>query len=198
MRAGFVWAFLMTGAVWAVPLPQPINCDGQPFQLNPKGKIMILLASSQPLADTTREFGSSLYGWQGRDGFRVTVVVDLRKSLGTLFKGWTLGTMKANLDEEGMQIQPWYRANGNSRNPRADLCAIADFDGKVTDALGWGNDENKMKVTIYGRDGEKIWNSTNAQSPAAMLKEVEKLLGPPIVKPKNAEPRKSRILKLRS
>ena len=198
MRAGFVWAFLMTGAVWAGPLPQPINCDGQPFQLNPKGKIMILLASSQRLADTTREFGSSLYGWQGRDGFRVTVVVDLRKSLGTLFKGWTLGTMKANLDEEGMQIQPWYRANGNSGNPRADLCAIADFDGKVTDALGWGNDENKMKVTIYGRDGEMIWNSTNAQSPAAMLKEVEKLLGPPVVKPKNAELRKCRILKLRS
>ena len=198
MRNSFISFFLLTGAVWAGPLPQPINCDGQPFQLNPKGKIMILLASSQPLADTTREFGSSLYGWQGRDGFRVTVVVDLRKSLGTLFKGWTLGTMKANLDEEGMQIQPWYRANGNSGNPRADLCAIADFDGKVTDALGWGSDENKMKVTIFGKDGEKIWNSTNAQSPAAMLKEVQKLLGPPIAKPKNAEPRKSRILKLRS
>ena len=198
MRAGFISVFLLTGAVWAAPLPQPINCDGQTFQLNPKGKIMILLASSQPLADTTREFGSSLYGWQGRDGFRVTVVVDLRKSLGTLFKGWTLGTMKANLDEEGIQIQPWYRANGNSGNPRADLCAIADFDGKVTDALGWGSDENKMKVTIFGKDGEKIWNSTNAQSPAAMLKEVQKLLGPPIAKPKNAEPRKSRILKLRS
>jgi hypothetical protein len=198
MRVGFLWVFLMAGAVWAVPLPQPINCDGQPFELNPKGKIMILLASSQPLADTTREFGSSLYGWQGRDGFRVTVVVDLRKSLGTLFKGWTLGTMKANLDEEGIQIQPWYRANGNLGNPRPDLCAIADFDGKVTDALGWGNDENKMKVTIFGKDGEKVWNSTNAQSPAPMLKEVQKLLGPPIAKPKNAEPRKSRILKLRS
>ena len=198
MRGGFIWILLMTGAVWAGPLPQPINCDGQPFQLNPKGKIMILLASSQPLADTTREFGSSLYGWQGRDGFRVTVVVDLRKSLGTLFKGWTLGTMKANLDEEGMQIQPWYRANGNSGNPRADLCAIADFDGKVTDALGWGNDENKMKVTIFGKDGEKIWGTCNAQSPSEMLKEVQKLLGPPIAKPKNAEPRKSRILKLRS
>jgi len=198
MRAGFISVFLLTGAVWAAPLPQPINCDGQTFQLNPKGKIMILLASSQPLADTTREFGSSLYGWQGRDGFRVTVVVDLRKSLGTLFKGWTLGTMKANLDEEGIQIQPWYRANGNLGNPRADLCAIADFDGKVTDALGWGNDENKMKVTIFGKDGEKIWDSTNAQSPAPMHKEVQKLLGPPIAKPKNAEPRKSRILKLRS
>ena len=198
MRGGFIWILLMTVAVWAGPLPQPINCDGQPFQLNPKGKIMILLASSQPLADTTREFGSSLYGWQGRDGFRVTVVVDLRKSLGTLFKGWTLGTMKANLDEEGMQIQPWYRANGNSGNPRADLCAIADFDGKVTDALGWGNDENKMKVTIFGKDGEKIWGTCNAQSPSEMLKEVQKLLGPPIAKPKNAEPRKSRILKLRS
>ncbi len=198
MRVGFLWVFLMAGAVWAAPLPQPTNCDGRSFELNPKGKIMILLASSQPLADTTREFGSSLYGWQGRDGFRVAVVVDLRKSLGTLFKGWTLGTMKANLDEEGIEIQPWYRANGNLGNPRADLCAIADFDGKVTDALGWGSDENKMKVTIFGKDGEKIWGTSNAQSHSEMLKEVQKLLGPPIKKPKDAEPRKSRILKLRS
>jgi hypothetical protein len=198
MRVGFLWIFLLAGVAWAAPLPQPINCDGQSFQLNPKGKIMILLASSQPLADTTREFGSSLYGWQGRDGFRVTVVVDLRKSLGTLFKGWTLGTMKANLDEEGIEIQPWYRANGNLGNPRADLCAIADFDGKVTDALGWGSDENKMKVTIFGKDGDKIWGTSNAQSPAEMLKEVRKLLGPPIKMPKDAETRKSRILKLRS
>ena len=37
MRVGFIWILLVTGAVWADPLPQPINCDGQPFQLNPKG-----------------------------------------------------------------------------------------------------------------------------------------------------------------
>lgn len=159
---------------------------------------MVLLSSSQPLAETTREFGSSLYGWQGRDGFRVAVVVDLRQSLGTLFKGWTLGTMKANLDEEGIQIQPWYRANGNLGNPRVDLCAIADFDGKVSEALGWGADENQMKVTLFGRDGQKIWGTKNAKSPALMLREVQKILGAPVAMPKDAEPKKSRLLKARS
>lgn len=190
--------FLLVGSGWATPLPQPINCDGQPFTLNPKGKIMIILSSSQPLAETTREFGSSLYGWQGRDGFRVAVVVDLRRSLGTLFKAWTLGTMKANLDEEGVEIQPWYRANGNAENPRVNLCAIADFDGKVSEALGWGADENKMKVTLFGRDGQKIWGTTNAQSPALMLEQVQKLLGKPVASPMDAGPKKSRLLKVRS
>lgn len=190
--------FLLVGSGWASPLPQPINCDGQPFLLNPQGKIMVILSSSQPLAETTREFGSSLYGWQGRDGFRVAVVVDLRKSLGTLFKAWTLGTMKANLDEEGIEIQPWYRANGNLGNPRADLCAIADFDGKVSEALGWGADENSMKVSLFGRDGQKIWGTTNAPSPALMLVQVQKLLGEPVALPKNAKPKKSRLLKVRS
>ncbi|MCX6934780.1 MAG: hypothetical protein NTZ01_01055 [Verrucomicrobia bacterium] len=179
---------------FASELPHPKNCDGKVFELNPHGKIMVILASSQPLADTTREFGRSLYGWQGREGFRVTVVVDLRKSLGTLFKGWTIGKMKANLDEEGEALRPWYRANGNQGDPRPDLCAIADFDGQVSEALGWGGDEEKMKVIIFGKDGEKLWSSKDLKSPTSMMEEVRKILGPPVPTPPDAVPKKSRIL----
>ena len=185
---------LMGGTVGAKELAHPKDCDGRVVDLNPAGQITVVMASSQPLADTTREFGRAVYGWQGRNEFRVIVVVDLRKSLGTLFKGWTVGKMKADLDEEAERLVPWYRANKNPGNPRGDLCGIADFDGHVTDSLEWGSDEKKMKVTIFGKTGDVIWSEMGATSPEAMKNEVKKLLGDPVPTPPEAFPRKSRIL----
>ena len=187
--------FLLMGATaGAWELPHPKDCDGKVVELDSPDRITVVLASSQPLADTTREFGRALYGWQGRKEFRVIVVVDLRKSLGTLFKGWTVGKMKADLDEEAERLVPWYRANKNLGNPRGDLCGIADFDGYVTDSLEWGSDEKKMKVMIIGKKGVVIWQAIDTTSPKAMQAEVKKLLGDPVPTPPDAYPRKSRIL----
>lgn len=194
MRFALIAFLLMGGTVGAKELAHPKDCDGSVVEMNPADKITVVMASSQPLADTTREFGRALYGWQGRTEFRVIVVVDLRKSLGTLFKGWTVGKMKADLDEEAERLVPWYRANKNPGNPRGDLCGIADFDGHVTDSLEWGSDEKKMKVTIFGKTGDVIWSEMGATSPEAMKNEVKKLLGDPVPTPPEAFPRKSRIL----
>jgi hypothetical protein len=180
--------------VGAKELAHPKDCDGKVVELNPADRITVVLASSQPLADTTREFGRALYGWQGRKKFRVIVVVDLRKSLGTLFKGWTVGKMKADLDEEAETLIPWYRANQNPNNPRPDLCGIADFDGKVTESLGWGSDDTKMKVSIFGKDRNVVWSNVNLRTPASLQAEIEKLLGKPVPTPPDAKPKKSRIL----
>ena len=194
MKMVLIALLLMGGKVGAWELPHPKDCDGKVVELNPLDRITVVLASSQPLADTTREFGRALYGWQGRKEFRVIVVVDLRKSLGTLFKGWTVGKMKADLDEEAERLIPWYRANHNPNDPRADLCGIADFDGYVTDSLEWGSDEKKMKVMIIGKKGDVIWSAMDTTSPKAMQVEVKKLLGDPVPTPPDAYPRKSRIL----
>jgi hypothetical protein len=171
-----------------------VNCDGKTVSLNPPGNVTVILASSQPLADQTREFGRSIYGWQGREAFRVIVVVDLRKSIGTLFKGWTTGKMKADLDEEAERLIPWYRANQNIKNPRGDLCGIADFTGKATEALGWGVDDTKMKVTIFGKEGDVVGSDMDSKSPKALQLEITKLLGQPVPTPPDAAPKKSRIL----
>jgi hypothetical protein len=194
MRLFALAMLLLCAPVGAKDLSHPKDCDGKVVELNPADRITVVLASSQPLADTTREFGRALYGWQGRKEFRVIVVVDLRRSLGTLFKGWTVGKMKADLDEEGERLIPWYRANKNPGNPRGDLCGIADFDGKATDSLGWGSDEKKMKVTIFGKTGDVVWSEMDADSPKAMQAEVRKLLGNPVPTPPDAVPKKSRIL----
>ena len=186
--------FALTSSLVAGELSGFINCDGKTVSLNPAGNVTVLLASSQPLADQTREFGRSIYGWQGRDAFRVIVVVDLRKSLGTLFKGWTVGKMRADLDEEAERLIPWYRANKNLNNPRPDLCGIADFDGKVTESLGWGSDDTKMKVSIFGKNGDVVWSNVNLRTPASLQAEIEKLLGKSVPTPPDAIPKKSKIL----
>ena len=186
--------FALTSSLVAGELSGFINCDGKTVSLNPVGNVTVLLASSQPLADQTREFGRAVYGWQGRSEFRVIVVVDLRKSLGTLFKGWTVGKMRADLNEEAERLIPWYRANKNPNNPRPDLCGIADFDGKVTESLGWGSDDTKMKVSIFGKNGDVVWSNVNLRTPASLQAEIEKLLGKPVPTPPDAIPKKSKIL----
>ena len=186
------------GLGWGAELSKPKNCDGRPTDLNPRGKFTVVMASSQPLADTTREFGRAVYPWQGLEEFRVIVVVDLRKSLGTLFKAWTVGKMKADLDEEAITLTPWFRARGNTNNPRAYLCAIPDFDGKATDALGWTADPEIMKVNLYGKEGELVWSNWDAKSPGPLTEKLREHLGPGAPAPPDAEPKKSKILRRRS
>ena len=194
MRLLALALLFLCAPVGAKELAHPKDCDGKVVELNPTNRITIVLASSQSLADTTREFGRAVYGWQGRKEFRVIVVVDLRKSLGTLFQGWTVGKMKADLNEEAERLIPWYRANQNPNNPRPDLCGIADFDGKVTESLGWGGDDTKMKVKIFGKSGDVVWSVMDVIRPDALRREVQNLLGPPVPTPPDAIPKKSRMI----
>ena len=198
MKSLWILFFLGITSLQAGNLYQPKNCDGKIVTLNPEGKITVVMASSQPLAETTREFGRAMYPWQGLEDFRVIVVVDLRKSLGTLFKGWTVGKMKADLNEEGETLQPWFRARGNKSNPRDVICAIPDFDGKTSESLGWGMDDRKMKVTLFGKDGMVIWSSKDVASSSEVTRRLKELLGPPAPRPPDAGPKKSRILLRRS
>jgi len=197
MRAVVGLFLLGLGWAWGAELPQVKNCDGKPTVLNPTGQITVVMASSQPLADTTREFGRALYPWQGREDFRLIVVVDLRKSLGSFVRGWTKGKMKADLDEEAITLKPWFAARGNTNNPRTYLCAIPDFEGKATESLGWGEDDEVMKVKIFGKDGEIVWVSRDAKSPGPLTAKLKELLGPPAPPPPAAEPKKSKILQRR-
>ena len=194
MRFGPILLALAGGWIQAAPLPQIKNCDGKMTVLNPAGQYTVVLASSQPLADTTREFGKALYPWQGLEDFRLIVVVDLRKSLGSFVRTWTTGRMKADLDEEAIALGPWFRARGNTNNPRKHLTAVPDFDGKATEALGWGSDDRVMKAKIFGKDGEMVWTAKDVKSPAPLTAKVKELLGPPAPTPPDAEPKKSKIL----
>ncbi len=139
--------------------PEPIaavDVDGRPVQLNATGKITAVLSSSPDTQDRTRTAGAALDRFRGRKDFGLVIVVDLRGSLAGLAQGYVRDRMKRDLDSEAERLRPSFAANGNTGNPRAELEAVADFDGAVVDALRWNKDSGKLRATLFGPDGREI------------------------------------------
>lgn len=139
----------------AAPLPAT-DVDDRPLILNAPGAVTAVISSSPDTQNATRDAGAQLDRYRGRADFRLVIVVDLRDSLAGIVGGYVRDRMKQNLDAEALRLRPFYRANGNPHNPRADLEAIPDFDGKIVDSLHWDKDPAHLRVTVFGRDGHLL------------------------------------------
>ena len=139
----------------AAPLPAT-DVDDRPLILNAPGAVTAVISSSPDTQNATRDAGAQLDRYRGRADFRLVIVVDLRDSLAGIVGGYVRDRMKQNLDAEAIRLRPFYRANGNPHDPRADLEAIPDFDGKIVDSLHWDKDPAHLRVTVFGRDGHLL------------------------------------------
>ncbi len=148
-------ALLGSVSVQAASL-QAIDVDDRPVVLNSPGAVTAVISSSPDTQNATRDAGAQLDRYRGRPDFRLVIVVDLRDSLAGIVGGYVRDRMKQNLDAEALRLRPFYRANGNPHNPRPDLEAIPDFDGKIVDSLHWDKDPARLRVTVFGRDGHVL------------------------------------------
>jgi len=148
---------LLLGSVAAEAAPLPAtDVDDRAVVLNAPGAVTAVISSSPQTEKATRDAGAQLDRYRGRADFRLVIVVDLRDSLAGIVGGYVRDRMKQNLDAEALRLRPFYRANGNPRNPRADLEAIPDFDGRTVDSLHWDKDPAHLRVTVFGRDGHLL------------------------------------------
>jgi len=152
------------------------DADGHRVVLNAKGTVTAVISSSPDTQDRTREAGALLDPRRGRKDFRLAIVVDLRDSLAGIVPDFVKSQIRSNLDTEAKRLVPFYRKNGNPGNPRPDLVAIPDFDGKLVDALGWDPDDDKLRVSVYGRDGQLVKSWTDLKKPAELDAAVAKAL----------------------
>ena len=79
---------------------------------------------------------------------------------------------KHRLNLEAKRIQPRYDAKKLTRSPRADIFAVADFDGVIAGQLGVQS-EADFRALIFGRNGELLaqWKDLpTADEIAAALK----------------------------
>lgn len=157
---------------------QAMHVDGKEFALNQAGRVTVVLYSCPAVQDRTRGAGKAVYEFQGRDDFRVAVVVDLRGSLAHLAKGYTARRMKADLDEEAKRVKPFYLKNGNTSDPRPNFAAFADFDGALSKRLGWEEQRNQMRVVIFDRSGNEAgrWEDLGAGDYGELAEAVRRLL----------------------
>ena len=160
-KKAFVYRGAWTALIWlvsalALSAAEPLtveDADGKKVPFNPAARVTVIIGSNENIQQRTREAGKALDGFQGRPDFRAVVLVDLRDSIGNLVPWIVRGRMRADLDKEARRITPSYRANGNAGDPRPDVSAVPDFDGKICRQIGWEKPGKTLRVVVFGKDG---------------------------------------------
>ncbi len=137
------------------------DLDHGTILLNQPGTVTVVIGTSQDSWKAARLAYKAMYPFQGKTDFRFIPVVDLHKSLATLFPSIAEGQMRKNLDMEAADLKPQFLKNGNNADPRISCHLVPDFKGTLLSQLNWGGKSNQLHAIVYGADGREIrrWDS---------------------------------------
>jgi hypothetical protein len=133
-----------------------IDADNHNILLNRLGAVTLVIGTSEDSQDAAREAGKAMYPFEGRPDFQLMVVVDLRDSLATWAPSIVYNRMRASLDDEAIELKPYFLANGNKSNPRSSCHVVPDFKGAVCPLLGWPDSSGDLRGVLFGADGREI------------------------------------------
>jgi len=145
----------------AVVVPHPrkfkaLDADNRTILLNRPGLITLVLGTSEDSQDGARAAGKAMYPLQGRPDFQLIVVVDLRDSIATWAPSIVTSKMRSSLDDEALDLKPYFLKNGNKSDPRKSLVVIPDFSGTICPQLGWTGGSDDLRGILFGTDGREI------------------------------------------
>jgi hypothetical protein len=158
--AGLLLAVTLLAAHAAVAAPRvrhirAVDADNHSVLVNRPGVVTALIGTSEDSQDAARQAGIAMYPFQGRPDFQLIVAVDLHDSLATWAPGIAISRMKSNLDEEAVDLKPYYLKNGNRGNPRVACHVIADFNDKLFTELGWPQTSSNLRAIVFSADGRE-------------------------------------------
>ncbi len=133
-----------------------LDADDHMIVLNHPGLVTLVLGTSEDSQDAARAAGKVMYPFQGRPDFQLIVVVDLRDSIATWVPSVVTGRMRSNLDQEAVELKPYFLKNGNKSNPRSTSYVIPDFSGTICPQLGWAQGSDDLRGILFGVDGREI------------------------------------------
>lgn len=161
----------------STPPIQATDADSKQVTINATGRVTAVFLCTEESQKEIRDAAGKLDKFRGLANFRVVAVVDLRDSLGSMVEGIVRWRMQEDLDEESERLTPFYRANGNDKEPRPDLCAIPDFNGAICKALGWTKVSNKLRCVVFGPDGQPLQRWDELKNYTELYDVVAKALG---------------------
>jgi hypothetical protein len=133
-----------------------MDADNHQVLINHPGAVTIVLGTNEDSQDAARAAGKVMYPLQGRPDFQLIVVVDLRDSIATWAPSIVLSRMRSSLDDEAIDLKPYFLKNGNKTNPRLSSHVIPDFSGTVCPQLGWTTGSDDLRGILFGIDGREI------------------------------------------
>jgi hypothetical protein len=170
IRISFV-ALLANAPAFAAPLPpgaktppapplapkiKEVDADNRTIILNRPRYISVVIGTSEDSQDAARRAGEAMYPFQGRPDFQLVVVVDLRDSIAAWVPSVVIDHMRRSLDEEALELKPFFLANGSMDNPRHYLHVIPDFKGNVVPVFNWSGTPDELHGTMFGPDGREL------------------------------------------
>jgi hypothetical protein len=163
--AALLAAFAFVPAHAAGPLASPspqapkikvVDADNHTIVLNKPNMISVIVGTSEDSQDAARRAGKAMYPFQGMSDFQLVVVVDLRDSIAAWVPSVVIDHMRRSLDEEAVELKPYYLKNGNPSDPRRSLHVVPDFKGTVVPQLNWTGTPDELHAVLYGADGREI------------------------------------------
>ena len=155
LAPGPAFGLALHGPVFPPRHVKAVDADGHTVQLNRSGVVTALIGTSEDSQDAAREAGIALHPFQGRNDFQLMVAVDLRGSLAIWAPSIAKSRMRSSLDEEAVELKPFFLKNGNRSNPRGSCHVVPDFDGKLFTELGWPQTSGKLRAIVYGANGRE-------------------------------------------
>jgi hypothetical protein len=138
--------------------------------------ISVIIGTSEDSQDAARRAGRAMYPFQGMPDFQLIVVVDLRDSIASWAPGVVIDHMRRSLDEEAVELKPYYLVNGNKNNPRRFCHVVPDFKGTIVPQLNWNGTPDELHAIVYGADGREIHRWENVDDMDALQSVVRTAL----------------------
>jgi hypothetical protein len=132
-----------------------IDADNHSVVINRPGVITALIGTSEDSQEEARQAGIAMYPFQGRPDFQLIVAVDLHDSMATWAPGIAISRMKSSLDDEAVDLRPYYLKNGNRSNPRGACHVIPDFNDRLFMELGWPQPSSSLRAIVFSADGRE-------------------------------------------
>jgi hypothetical protein len=158
------------------PKIRAVDADNHNIILNKPDFISVIIGTSEDSQDAARRAGKAMYPFQGLSDFQMIVVVDLRDSIAAWVPSVVIDHMRRSLDQEAVEVKPYFLANGNKGNPRRSLHVIPDFDGKVVPLFNWSGTPDELHGTMYGADGSELKRWENIDDMVKFQSEVRAAL----------------------
>jgi len=149
-----------------------VDADNHTILLNHPGVITLVLGTNEDSQDGARAAGIAMYPLQGRPDFQLIVVVDLRDSIATWVPAIVLAKMRSNLDNEAIELKPYFLKNHNKSDPRKSSYVIPDFSGTICPQLGWTGGSDDLRGILFGADGREIQRWDKLEDMAALQTNV--------------------------
>ena len=145
------------------------DVEGRQFSLQ-DGRATLLTVTTRETEPKAHRVGSSVPDqYIGHPHYRCVTLINFQNQIRPFLRGIIAAIVRRRFRSEAAAVQPRYSARKIEHSPRADLFAIADFDGGAARQLGMQSASNEFAVFVFDGRGRLIrrWRDVPARDELA-------------------------------